>query len=43
MVYVDASRPDLVDNFTQKTFIAMIEGVREPAIKAGLIERHDFD
>lgn len=42
-VYVDASRPDLVDGFTRKTFIAMIEGVREPAIKAGLIEPEDFD
>lgn len=32
MVYVDASRPELVDGFTRKTFTAMIEGVREPAI-----------
>ena len=38
MVYVDASRPELVDGFTNKTFIAMIEGVRAPAIAAGLIE-----
>jgi SAM-dependent methyltransferase len=43
MVYVDASRPDLVDGFTRKTFTAMIEGVREPAIAAGLIEPEDFD
>ena len=43
MVYVDASRPELIDGFTKKTFIAMIEGVREPAIKAGLIEPEDFD
>ncbi len=43
MVYVDASRPDLVDGFTRKTFTAMIEGVREPAIAAGLIEPSDFD
>ncbi len=43
MVYVDASRPELIDGFTKKTFIAMIEGVREPAIKAGLIEPRDFD
>ena len=27
MVYVDASRPDLVDGFTRKTFTAMVEGV----------------
>ena len=28
MVYVDASRPDLVKPFTLNTFTAMIEGVR---------------
>jgi SAM-dependent methyltransferase len=42
MVYVDSSRPDLVDGFTRKTFTAMIEGVREPAITAGLIEPAAF-
>ena len=43
MVYVDSSRPDLVDGFTRKTFTAMIEGVREPALAAGLIEPSSFD
>lgn len=43
MVYVDASRPELVDGFTIKTFTAMIEGVRRPAIAAGLIEADRFD
>ncbi|MDA0185208.1 methyltransferase domain-containing protein [Solirubrobacter phytolaccae] len=43
MVYVDASRPDLVDGFTLKTFTAMIEGVREPALTAGLIDADRFD
>ena len=43
MVYVDATRPGLVEGFTKKTFTAMIEGVREPAIKAGMIEQADFD
>ena len=43
MVYVDSSRPDLVDGFTRKTFTAMIEGVRESAIAAGLIEPEVFD
>ena len=42
MVYVDASRPDLVDGFTRKTFTAMIEGIREPALAAGLIEKETF-
>jgi SAM-dependent methyltransferase len=43
MVYVDSSRPDLVEGFTVKTFTAMIEGVREPALAAGLIEAEAFD
>ncbi|MGH2713517.1 MAG: class I SAM-dependent methyltransferase [Thermoleophilaceae bacterium] len=43
MVYVDSSRPDLVDGFTRKTFTAMIEGVRESAIAAGLIDPPSFD
>ncbi len=43
MVYVDSSRPELVDGFTKKTFTAMIEGVRESALKAGLAAPADFD
>jgi SAM-dependent methyltransferase len=43
LVYVDASRPDLVDGFTRRTFTAMIEGVRESALAAGLIEPERFD
>lgn len=43
MVYVDSSRPDLVDGFTRKTFNAMIEGIREPAIVGGYIEAGTFD
>ena len=43
MVYVDASRPDLVGGFTHKTFTAMIEGVRDPALAAGLITAERFD
>ena len=43
MVYVDPSRPDLVDGFTRKTFTAMIEGIRESAISAGLIRAETFD
>lgn len=43
MVYVDASRPHLVDGFTKKTFTAMIEGVRESAIEAGIIDPESFD
>jgi SAM-dependent methyltransferase len=43
MVYADASRPDLVDGFTRKTFTAMIEGVRDAAIASGLIRPESFD
>jgi ubiquinone/menaquinone biosynthesis C-methylase UbiE len=43
MVYVDSSRPELVDGFTRRTFTAMIEGVREPAIGDGLIDPAAFD
>jgi SAM-dependent methyltransferase len=43
MVYVDSSRPDLVDGFTRRTFTAMIEGVRDSAIAAGLSDPAAFD
>lgn len=43
MVYVDSSRPAMVDGFTKKTFTAMIEGVRESSLNAGLIEPAMFD
>src|SRR6202044_2262269 len=42
MVYVDSSRPEFVEGFTRKTFTAMIEGVRESAVTAGLISEPDF-
>jgi ubiquinone/menaquinone biosynthesis C-methylase UbiE len=37
MVYVDDSKPELVEGFTRNTFSAMIEGVSKAAIEAGLI------
>jgi hypothetical protein len=43
MVYVDDSKPALVDRFTRKTFTAMVEGVREAAIARGLISATRFD
>lgn len=43
MVYVDSSRPELVEGFTRNTFTAMIEGVRESAINAGIIELQVFE
>ena len=38
-VYADASRPGWVDGFTRKTFIAMVEGAAEPALRLGLIDK----
>lgn len=43
MVYVDGSRPDLVDGFTRKTFTAMVEGVRDAAVAAQIITPDRFD
>jgi SAM-dependent methyltransferase len=43
MVYVDASRPELVRGFTRDTFIAMVEGVRAPTLAHGLMEKRDWD
>lgn len=43
MVYVDGSRPDLIEGYTRNTFTAMIEGVRRDAIAAGLMDQAAFD
>ena len=37
-VYVDSGRPEWVEGFTRNTYIAMIEGVRDRALAAGLID-----
>ena len=43
MVYVDSSKPDLVESFTKKTFTAMVEGVRQSAVGEGLVPPEKFD
>ncbi len=43
MVYVDASKPRLVEGFIKNTFTAMIEGVGEKAIHHGLTDRLAFE
>ena len=43
MVYVDASKPELVEGFTRKTFTAMIEGTRKASLEAGIMSQTDFD
>jgi SAM-dependent methyltransferase len=42
MVYVDATRPEWVQGFTLDTFTAMVEGVRERALAAGLVDEAGF-
>jgi SAM-dependent methyltransferase len=43
MVYVDASRPELVEGFTRNTFIAMVEGARDRAVEMGLAPGEEID
>ena len=38
LVYVDGSRPHLVEGFTKNTFTAMVEGVGPQAIASGMID-----
>lgn len=38
MVYVDSSKPNLVDGFILKTIIPMVEGVKEQALEMQMIE-----
>jgi SAM-dependent methyltransferase len=42
MVYADGSRPGLIEGFTKNTFNAMVEGVRDTAIGAGLIDEAEW-
>lgn len=42
-VYVDQTRPELVNGFTRDTFTAMVAGVREDAIAAGMISETDWE
>lgn len=42
-VYVDSSRRPLVEGFTKNTFTAMVEGVRERALGAGLIDEETWE
>jgi len=43
MVYVDASRPDLVRGFTRLTFTAMVEGVGDDVVSRGMMSREDWE
>lgn len=43
IVYVDSSRPGLVEGFTKKTFTAMVEGVETEAVELGLITCREWE
>lgn len=43
VVYADAGHPEMVDGFTRKTFIAMVEGVREQAIGSGMMTETEWE
>jgi SAM-dependent methyltransferase len=43
MVYVDASRPGLVEGFTKLTFTAMVEGVADEVHRQGLMSREAWE
>ncbi|MFG2092940.1 methyltransferase domain-containing protein [Streptomyces sp. NPDC048612] len=42
-VYADATRPALVDGFTRKTFISMVEAVRHKALSTGMTTAADWE
>lgn len=43
MVYVDDSKPHMVEGFTRNTFTAMIKGVGDEAIAKNIINKDDFN
>jgi ubiquinone/menaquinone biosynthesis C-methylase UbiE len=43
LVYVDDSRPELIEGFSKSTFIAMVEGVREQALAFGLMDEASWE
>jgi len=43
MVYVDSSRPHLVEGFSKNTFTAMVEGAREKAFEFALTDERQWE
>ncbi len=43
VVYVDASKPSFVEGFTKKTFTAMVEGAKNQALAAGMIDEQTWN
>ncbi|MEL7146741.1 MAG: SAM-dependent methyltransferase, partial [Bacteroidota bacterium] len=42
-VYVDASKPEMVEGFIKNTFAAMIQGVKEDAVNAKAITKMEME
>jgi SAM-dependent methyltransferase len=43
IVYVDSSKPDLVEGFTKNTFTAMVKGIRKQALELKLIDEKTWN
>jgi len=43
IVYVDSSKPDMVEGFNKKTIIAMVDGVRDQAIDSKMIDAESWE
>lgn len=43
IVYVDSSKPVLVEGFNKKTIIAMVEGVKDQALELGLMDSKSWE
>ncbi len=43
IVYVDSSKPDLVEGFTKNTFTAMVEGIRKQALELKMIDEKTWN
>ena len=43
MVYVDSSKPDLVEGFTKNTFNAMVGGVKDQALELKMIDEETWN
>ena len=43
VIYADASRPDLVEGFTEKTILDMVRGVRDVSLSYGYVSADEWE
>ena len=43
MVYVDSSKPEMIEGFTKNTFIAMVEAVKKQALDSKMVDEQTWD